>query len=55
MQIILGGKYFFCMQALFELTRRSLDYVGAILGLVRDGHAWRLDPLKVHNLPTTST
>ncbi|KAK0500480.1 heme peroxidase [Armillaria luteobubalina] len=22
------------------------DYVGAILGLVRDGHAWRLDPLK---------
>ncbi|KAK0495168.1 hypothetical protein EDD18DRAFT_1013224, partial [Armillaria luteobubalina] len=21
------------------------DYVGAILGLVRDGHAWRLDPL----------
>lgn len=22
------------------------DYVGAILGLVRDGHSWRLDPLK---------
>lgn len=24
------------------------DYVGAILGLVRDGNAWRLDPLQVH-------
>lgn len=23
------------------------DYVGAILGLVRDGNAWRLDPLQV--------
>lgn len=51
MQIILGGKYLFCMQTFFELTQCSLDYVGAILGLVRDGHAWRLDPLKVHNLP----
>lgn len=23
------------------------DYVGAILGLVRDGSTWRLDPLQV--------
>lgn len=24
------------------------DYVGAILGLVRDGSSWRLDPLQVY-------
>lgn len=24
------------------------DYVGAILGLVRDGSPWRLDPLMVN-------
>lgn len=23
------------------------DYVGAILGLTRDGHEWRLNPLQV--------
>ena len=23
------------------------DYVGAILGLIRDGSTWRLDPLEV--------
>lgn len=23
------------------------DYVGSILGLARDGHSWRLNPLKV--------
>jgi len=23
------------------------DYVGVILGMVRDGSAWRLDPLEV--------
>lgn len=23
------------------------DYVGAILGLIRDGNTWRLDPLAV--------
>lgn len=26
------------------------DYVGAILGLVRDGNTWRLDPLAVCSL-----
>lgn len=26
------------------------DYVGVILGLVRDGSTWRLDPLSVRSL-----
>ena len=26
------------------------DYVGAILGLIRDGNTWRLDPLTVRPL-----
>lgn len=29
------------------------DYVGVILGLIRDGSAWRLDPLEV--IITTTT
>ncbi|KAJ7176578.1 heme peroxidase [Mycena filopes] len=28
------------------------DYVGAILGLVRDGYSWRLDPLSASREPT---
>lgn len=30
------------------------DYVGAILGLVRDGSSWRLDPLMVGCFPSSS-
>lgn len=31
------------------------DYVGAILGLVRDGSSWRLDPLQVSVFFTLTT
>ena len=32
---------------LFVSSDDEADYVGAILGLVRDGTDWRLDPLMV--------
>ena len=30
------------------------DYVGAILGMVRDGSAWRLNPLEVTTITATT-
>lgn len=33
-----------------EILTHTSDYVGAILGLVRDGSAWRLDPLQVYTV-----
>jgi hypothetical protein len=42
----------------YDLSRnanRHKDYVGGILGLVRDGSDWRLDPLMVSELHDSST
>lgn len=47
MQIILGGTYNGQTIFFIRLTGFDIDYVGAILGLVRDGSDWRLDPLMV--------